>query len=58
MIKYNKYFVILYIFLVCSCSSTLDKRKTSQSVYIEVMNKNYQNALEIVNDNDFYSADN
>ena len=53
----NKYFVILYIFLVCSCSSTLDKRKTSQSVYIEVMNKNYQNALEIINNNDFYSAD-
>lgn len=57
MIKYNKYFVILCIFLVCSCSSTLDKRKTSQSIYIEVMNKNYENALEIVNNNSFYSED-
>lgn len=57
MIKYNKYFVILLILLVCSCSNTLNKRRTSKSIYNEVMNKNYQNALEIVNNNEFYSED-
>ena len=57
MIKHNKYFILLYVFILCSCSSVINDRKTTKTIYTEVMNKNYQNALEIVNNDNFYSKD-
>ena len=57
MIKHSKYFVIFYILLVCSCSNVINDRKATKTIYMEVMDKNYQEALEIVNNDDFYSKD-
>ena len=43
----KKYFIFLFIFFICSCSNTINNREASVSIYNSVMNKNYQEALQI-----------
>ena len=54
----KKYFIFLFIFFICSCSNTINNREASVSIYNSVMNKNYQEALQMAQSDNFYSDEN
>ncbi len=54
----KKYFIFLFIFFICSCSNTISNREASFSIYNSVMNKNYQEALQMAQSDNFYSDEN
>lgn len=54
----KKYFIILFTFFLYSCSNVNNNRKFSNSIYNNVLNKNYEEALKIAKNDDFYSNNN